>query len=231
MPKTLKNTSSPPPSSRRAASARASSRSLSRQAYDHLANLLLTDLSPGDILNRRQVAADLNISVAPVLEAMVQLEADGLLETLPRKGTRVRSARAEDLRGQLILREAIECEAARLYCGAPVRQNAAALETLATRIDQIPAADNLALWRAETAFHRALVVLADCDVLTDAFDRVMRQSLFIAMKFFLEAHPEKTRGNHRKLVRQLKTATPDKAQTIMREHLRYAKPAALLPPR
>ncbi len=205
--------------------------SLSRQVYDHLTNRLLTEFAPGDILNRRQVAADLNISVAPVLEAIVQLEADGLLETLPRKGTRVRTVRADDLRGQLTLREAIECEAARLYCGAPVKKNAAALDALAGQIDQISADDALALWRMETVFHRALVALAECNALTEAFDRVMRQSLFVAMKFFLEAHPERTRGNHRKLVRQLKTEDPAKAQEIIREHLRYAKPAALLPAR
>lgn len=204
--------------------------SLSRQVYEHLSHRLLTDLAPGDTLNRREVAADLGISVAPVLEAIVQLEADGLLETLPRKGTRVKPVHADDLRGQLILREAIECQAARLYCGALVKTNATMLEALADKIDH-SAGDNLSLWQAERDFHRALVLLAGCDALTDAFDRVMRLKLFIAMKFFLEAHPEKSRGNHRKLVRQLAASEPDEAETIVRQHLRYSKPAGILPPR
>ena len=209
---------------------RASAASLSRQVYDHLVGRLLGDLSPGDILNRRQIAADLGLSVAPVLEAMLQLEADGLLQTLPRKGTRVLPASAGDLRGKLILREAIECQAARLYCGEAVRAHAAKLEALAVRIDETPA-DTLSLWRAEADFHRALVVLAGCEPLTEAFDRVMRQSLFVALKFFLEAHPGKARGSHRKLIRQLKTDNPDEAEALLRAHLRHAKPAALVPPR
>ncbi|MDR1284459.1 MAG: GntR family transcriptional regulator [Opitutaceae bacterium] len=205
--------------------------SLSRQAYAYLSKKLLTDYAPGDILNRRQVAAELGMSVAPVLEAMVQLEADGLLETLPRQGTRVRAVHIEDLRGQLILREAIECQAARLYCGAPVIAARERLQKLAARIDRLSGA-TLAVWQAETAFHHALVQLAGCAPLIEAFDRVMRHKLFIALRFFLEAHPAAAPGgNHRKLVASLARNDPAAAEAALRAHLHAAKPAGLLPSR
>lgn len=205
-------------------------RSLSQVAYDHLSERLLNELAPGDVLNRRQVAAELGISVAPVLEAMMQLEAEGLLQTLPRKGTQVRPIRPEDLRGQLLLREAIECQAARLYCGEAVSSHSAELLVLADAVDASEG-DSLARWRAETAFHRALVALANCDALTGAFDRVMRAKLFISLKFFLEAHPMNERSNHRRLVRELKRVDPDAAESVLRAHLRNGKPAGLISPR
>jgi DNA-binding transcriptional MocR family regulator len=62
----------------------------------------------GDLINRRQVAAALGISTAPVHEAMAQLEAEGLLEALPRKGTRVRRALPHDVKDILIVREALD---------------------------------------------------------------------------------------------------------------------------
>lgn len=202
-------------------------RSLSLVAYDHLSDRLLKSLAPGDVLNRRQVAAELGISVAPVLEAMMQLEAEGLLQTLPRKGTQVRPIRPEDLRGQLLLREAIECQAARIYCGAPVTARSTELLRLADTVDASQG-DSLARWRSEAAFHRALVTLADCDALTEAFDRVMRAKLFISLKFFLEAHPMDERGNHRKLVKTLKSDDPEAAESALRTHLRQGKPLGLI---
>lgn len=202
-------------------------RSLSQVAYDHLSEQLLHRLAPGDVLNRRQVAADLGISVAPVLEAMMQLEAEGLLQTLPRKGTQVRPLRPADLRGQLLLREAIECQAARLYCGVSITTRASELLALADAVDASQG-DSLVRWRAETTFHRALVILADCEALTEAFDRVMRAKLFISLKFFLEAHPADGHGNHRRLIKDLRRDDPDAAEAAIRAHLREGKPVSLM---
>src|SRR5688500_14317069 len=110
--------------------------SLSSRVYEEILTRILSGgLPPGAECNRRQIAAEMRVSVAPVLQAMLQLEADGLVETLPRKGTRVRVLTLEDLQGQLVLREALECQGARLYCGAPVRRHAQRLTRLAETID------------------------------------------------------------------------------------------------
>ncbi|MCX7935224.1 MAG: GntR family transcriptional regulator, partial [Planctomycetota bacterium] len=77
--------------------------------------------APGEFLDRRGVAREIGISPAPVLEAMLRLQEEGLLEALPRRGTRVRIITADYLLGQLLVREALECEAARLICGQKVR--------------------------------------------------------------------------------------------------------------
>ncbi len=42
------------------------------------------------------------------------------VETLPRKGTLVRAITIDDAYGYLLIREALECTAARLYCGEKV---------------------------------------------------------------------------------------------------------------
>ena len=46
------------------------SSSLASRVYDDILNRILTgQLAPGEIFNRRQTAAELGVSVAPVLEA------------------------------------------------------------------------------------------------------------------------------------------------------------------
>ena len=95
--------------------------SLSSKAYNYLVkSLLKNELVPGDSINRRDIADKLGMSVAPVLEAMLQLESEEYLESVPRKGTIVKPIRIDDVTGQLIVREALECAAARYYCGKPV---------------------------------------------------------------------------------------------------------------
>src|SRR3954454_10146410 len=111
--------------------------SLSQRVYEAILSRLLSGhWEPGRILNRRQVAAELNVSVAPVLEAMLELEMEGLIETLPRKGTRVRPLGLPDLQGQLIVREALECQAARMYFGAAIERHEKRLTRLAAQIDE-----------------------------------------------------------------------------------------------
>src|ERR1700720_1337061 len=72
----------------------------------------------GQVISRRKVAAELGMSFLPVSEAFLRLEFEGLLESRPRAGTRVRIPSREDVRGHYLVRGALEVEAARLFCEA-----------------------------------------------------------------------------------------------------------------
>ena len=85
------------------------------RVYDEILERLFTGRwKPGHTFNRRQVAAELKVSVVPVLEAMLELQAEGLIEACAREGDgagRSASNTSRDNRR----REAIECQAARHY--------------------------------------------------------------------------------------------------------------------
>lgn len=202
--------------------------SLSQKAYDYLLEKLMTNqLAPGDLLNRREIAEELKISVAPVLEAVVQLEADGILESIPRKGTRVCGVRMEDLRGQIIIREALECAAARIYCGKRLQENQAELEVLAIKADK-SSKDIRVGWNVESEFHCALVDLAGVPMLMNAFTNVMRKKLFMGIQLYQQVHPEGVRDSHIRLLDALKSASPDEAERLIRNHIRNGKEALFL---
>src|SRR5690606_17202130 len=148
---------------------------------------------------------------------------EGFLESIPRKGTLVRSVRIEDLRGQLILREAIECEAARYYCGEPIVKNEKRLLQFAHRIDQINGVRHRAQGRAEYAFPLTLVQCADCPALETAFRKVMQQKLFMAINLYMTAHTSDTRDSHVRLLQKLRIRDEDQAEVIIRKHLRGDK--------
>ena len=204
---------------------------LSEKVYDWLMTSLLTQrLKPGDRLNRRQVAEEVGVSSAPALEAMLLLEAEGFLETVPRQGTLVRQIDAEEVRGQWLLREALEAQAARLYCGQPVVGQKVKLLRLARSADTSDP-HTIQNWRAEIRFHRALIQLAGSTVLLDAFDRVMRHSLFHAVNELLPPPPKKcVSDSHQQLLAQLQTPNAEKADRIIRRHIQVRIQAAEKPP-
>lgn len=192
-----------------------SARSLSSKTYDELLNRLLGgQLRPGQVFNRRQLAADLGVSVAPLLEALVLLECEGLIVTTPRKGTRVRAITERDMYGLQVVREALECQAARLACGQPVEKQAPKLLRLAEQLDSPEPAANP---RAVVRFHHAIVALSAMPALVEAYERIMKLHLLHAVHTPAATKP--AGASFVDLVQALQTRDPDKAEAAMRKHL------------
>jgi DNA-binding GntR family transcriptional regulator len=195
---------------------------LSELAYeDIVGRIIRKDLLPGDVVDRRQLADELGVSLSPVVQAVGRLELEGFLEVLPRRGTRVRVIRPEDFRAQMLVRNALECQAARIYCGATVRENEDRLLSLARRVDESREGRRIN-WEAEIAFHRALVALVGSPGFLSEYDRVMRVGHFILVSTFSERDPfpiDPSHTWHSDLVIGLETDDPDEAERILREHL------------
>lgn len=104
-----------PTSLRLAATSRAG---LSDHVYDALVELLINgDLEPGQPIRIDVVAKQLDVSATPVREALVRMEATGLIRRETHKGFRVASAPTRDELGSIIeARMALEPVAARLAC-------------------------------------------------------------------------------------------------------------------
>src|ERR671925_2184994 len=91
----------------------AESSSLAAEAYAIVKRRILRgELAMGQVISRRKLAVELSMSFLPVSEALLRLEFEGLLESRPRAGTRVRIPSPEDVKGHYVVREALEVEAA-----------------------------------------------------------------------------------------------------------------------
>ena len=192
---------------------------LSRRVYEELYEAMLTSrLGPGDRLNRRQVAEDLGVSVAPVLEAMTQLEWEGFFVTTPRRGTMVSEVTASQVLGRFHLRVAIETQAARIYVGDRILAAEDQIRELAASVDATPPSSWQSV-KAELQFHHALVDVAGCSVLSDAFRQVMRHSLYYAAKRRLPEGPPRSPRGHIRLVEKLLKADANEADRQIRLHL------------
>jgi DNA-binding GntR family transcriptional regulator len=198
--------------------------SLSHRAYTELLDRLLDGrLQAGSRIDRRAIAAELGVSVSPVVDALGRLANEGMVEILPRRGTRVRPVTAGLFREQVIFRTALETQAARLYCGVPVCENFGRLSSMCADLDQAPCGPEL--WRAETDFHLALAELCGASALVDALRKILLFSHFAISHLVLpDTSP---RREHRSLLEALRTEEPAAAAAAVRAHLTAAREAVL----
>src|SRR5262245_36222007 len=133
--------------------------SLELLAYEHLKDAIITlELPPGTPLYEIQLSEQLGISKTPLHTALMQLEREGLVVTMPYKGSRVAPVTLKQMTHLFELREAIETQAIRGAVRSFTEADFSALEAILARQVQAVAQGEatLAYIRAEE-FHRYLV--------------------------------------------------------------------------
>jgi GntR family transcriptional regulator, rspAB operon transcriptional repressor len=87
------------------------------------------DLPPGTAIDKAALCAQLGVSRFPVSEALGRLAAEGFVEVLPQRGTRVARIDLADCRQAMFIRRALETEAMRALTPHADAALLAALET------------------------------------------------------------------------------------------------------
>lgn len=117
-------------------------------------------LQPGDKIVEEQLCADLGISRAPLREALRLLAQQGLVEHLPRRGSRVTEWSTSDILQLFALRHVLERHA--IESALPLPEPATALAPVRDALDRMRRApDDLERDDAHRAFHAEVVGLAD----------------------------------------------------------------------
>ncbi len=180
--------------------------------------MLNRQLVPGQLLNRRQVADEVGVSLAPSAEAFVRLQSEGLLQPIGKRGTQVRLLNRQEVRDQVVLRLALECQAARMYCGLPLRRAKARIMQLARLSDATPPMTPQD-YKLEVELHLALAELSGCDALVKALRRVLRVGLFLSVEILIPPVLSAEPNHHVELIEAMVNASPDQADALMRKDL------------
>ncbi len=213
---------------RRAPRKRKPTDSLSEHAYNAVRDKILRgELPPGSALSRRRLARELHMSFLPISEGLQRLELDGLVESKPRVGTRVRIPSAQDVRERYVLREALEAQAARLFAEHASEEQKAELSDMARQLDTLFAsvaeADQEFLYSAHTyhtRFHLLLAGAAGGTLLSQAIER--EHALVFNWLFDTTAPRRRLPQNfHGALAAALVSGDVHRADAAMRDHIRY----------
>jgi len=121
--------------------------------------ILSGELAPGDKIVEEQLCADFGISRAPLREALRLLAQQGLVEHLPRRGSRVTAWSPSDILQLFGLRHVLERHA--IETALPLPDPEHTLEPVRAALERMDAAqDALDRDDAHQAFHAAVVGLA-----------------------------------------------------------------------
>lgn len=133
---------------------------------------ILTGRYPTDArLNERQLASELGVSTTPLKEALRQLESEGLVLTLPRRGIVVKYSRqlAEEM---ILARAALESVVARLAADRAGDDDRAAIDaTLVRMAVATQRADADQLIALNEIFHDTIHVASRCEYLVRLLER------------------------------------------------------------
>jgi len=198
----------------------AATASLAAEAYSVVRQRIARgELVLGQAISRRQLAAELGMSFLPVTEALLRLEFEGLLESRPRAGTRVRIPSPQDVEGNYIVRQALETQAALRFAEGATAAERSELRRLAARVDALSTKSDRSMYVAlHLKLHHRIAECARCDALREAIERTHAMAMiwFCVMR---KASPDDSRRRHQDLVEEILSGDAMRIAGAVREHL------------
>jgi GntR family transcriptional regulator, rspAB operon transcriptional repressor len=202
---------------------------LAAEAYTIVRERIIRgDLAIGQVISRRKLATELGMSFLPVTEALIRLENEGLLESRPRAGTRVKVPTFQDVDGHYVVREALEVQAAMMFAERATREERSELLKLAKRVDALgmqPNGDRAVHASLHEKLHQLIAEFTRCPALADSIN-----ILYAAAATWLCATrplPANSSTEHQDLMKVLVNDPPAAAGNAMRLHVRHSRECAL----
>lgn len=203
--------------------------SLAERAYQLILDQILRGTLPlGAVVSRRSLAQQFGMSFIPVTMALQRLEREGLLESRPRAGTRVKIPTAEEIKGRFEMREALECQSARLCAERCTFQEQLDLKRSAEQMDILYAragsdgADQELIFakdRYHTELHTKIAVYARSEVLKAAIENA-HVLVFNWLYNTAAGQTVLPEAFHQQLIEAIISGDPDVAENAMRAHVR-----------
>jgi DNA-binding GntR family transcriptional regulator len=163
------------------------------------------------------------MSFLPISEALQRLEHEGLVESRPRVGTRVRVPTVQDVRDNYVVREALESQSARLFAEKASSAEREEMMRMAREVDAMRADPDIEFFdffAFHERFHRRIAECTGCAALTVAIEKtntLIRTWHYAALTDYRKMPTE----YHARLMGVLTAGNPEEADRVMREHVRY----------
>jgi DNA-binding GntR family transcriptional regulator len=178
------------------------------------------ELPPGALIDKAAVCEALRVSRFPVSEALSRLQAEGLVDIQPQRGTKVALIRLADAKENMFLRRALESAAMRALAPIISKETLGALHrNIRYQKAAVKAGDRAGFHKLDIELHEILLdalrfprVKAAVDNARSALERV-RRLLASARRHAV------TLKEHQRIVEALETGDGEAAAEAMIRHL------------
>jgi DNA-binding GntR family transcriptional regulator len=184
--------------------------------------ILNGDLHEGEQLRQDAIAKEFQVSRIPVREALLHLEAEGLITTVANRGAVVSALSPEEIEELFDIRSVLECHALRLAIPNMTEEHFALAEKVLKEYERALDKDaEVGTWgQLNWKFHSALYAPANrpglmslIKVLNNNCDRYTRLHLLITRSL------HRSGKAHRAILMVCKTRNADKATEELRRHI------------
>lgn len=181
-------------------------------------------LAPGARLKEEELARELGTSRTPIREALLVLQAEGLVDAAPNRGATVRAHDAEDLDDLYQLRALLEGYAARRAAARASEDLVRKLWTSCDRFEKLSDGDVLALVRENLVFHNAILEAAGSARLAGMVRKVIELPLVYKSYIWYSQEQRRISAHyHRQIARAFETRDAERAELVMKEHVFEAR--------
>ena len=197
-------------------------RPLRDQIYPMVRTLILTGaIRPGEIIDEKAIAAQLQVSRTPVREAVKRLADEHLVEVIAQSATRAAKVDRKEIDESFLIRRALEMESA---AQAATRMSQEHTDRLADILMQhsraIERRHYVEAIAHDDAFHRYITEISGLPRLWRMIE-ISKAQLDRCRHLMLPraGQAEATLEQHREIIRTLNSRDPGKAAAAMKAHL------------
>jgi DNA-binding GntR family transcriptional regulator len=176
---------------------------------------------PGDVrLDERQLAQDLGVSRTPVREAMAQLEREGFVRSVPRRGIYVVRKTKREVIEMITAWAALESMAARLITLNATGEEIATLRAMFSRFDNGEIHARLDEYsEVNIQFHQAIIRMSHNSVLIDMAENLFAHMRMIRRKTIGEDdRVARSIRDHMNIIQALEARDTARAEDLVRQH-------------
>lgn len=182
------------------------------------------ELRPGDRIIETYWAKEMGVSQGPVREAIRDLEAMGLVETVPFKGSRVRSLTEKDIQDNYSVRICLESKSVRdvinILSDAEMKVLAKQLQEILTQMDKCAKRGDLrAFTDCDTEFHRALIHATGNEVLLRLWEQCNMRNWFVVSALTDADSLKQLQSGHQRIFAAICARDEEEATTTLDHHL------------
>lgn len=198
------------------------SRPLRDQIYPLVRGLILSGIiKPGEVIDEKAIAAQLDVSRTPVREAVKRLSDERLVDVVAQSGTKASKMDRKAIEESFLIRRALEMESAAQAAAHMGQEHADRLHDILARHERAVERRHFAEAIArDDEFHHAITEISDLPRLWSTIE-ISKAQLDRCRHMMLPrtGQAEATLEQHREIIRALNSRDPAKAAAAMKAHL------------
>ena len=198
------------------------SRPLRDQIYPLVRGLILTGIiRPGEVIDEKAIAAQLDVSRTPVREAVKRLSDERLVDVVAQSGTKASKMDRKAIEESFLIRRALEMESAAQAATHMSQEHADRLHDILARHERaVEKRQFVEAIARDDEFHHAITEISDLPRLWSTIE-ISKAQLDRCRHMMLPraGQAEATLEQHREIIRGLNSRDPAKAAAAMKAHL------------